>query len=465
VPKDIVRRSGSAGAIEFTRFVMISTRRIFLMSAPLAGRAARAASPNDRIRVGIAGIRGRGYFLAQTLHGLKSENVEVAAICDVDATALAARGANFEKLSGRKPATHGDMRRMIEDRSLDAILHATPTNWHALGGIWTLQAGKDAYIEKPLALTLEEGRLLVKATQRYQRIVQHGTQCRSSPEILEARDQIRRGVIGEVYMARGVAHKYRPSIGKLQPVKPPASLDYDMWRGPAPMIPYSANQVHYLWHWFWDTGNGDMGNLAVHGLDSIRMLLDIEEMPTMVQSMGGDFVFHDDARECPTVQTTAFRFGSRKLFIDYSLRNGYSNTEAGMGEAIPFTMGDPRDSCAPILLGSEGFMIQPDYISYRTYLGRDRKPGPSRIGTGPKDPAAWHLANFLKAMRSRKTSDLTADVEQGRKSSALCHLSNIAYRVGRTLRIDPKTEEILGDAEAARLASRACRAPYQLPAV
>ena len=435
------------------------------MSAPLVSGAVRAASANDRIRAGIAGIRSRGYFLARTLQGMTRDNVEVAAFCDVDAEPLAAKAADFEKLSGRKPAVYADMRKMIDDRSLDVILHATPTNWHALGGIWTMQAGKDAYIEKPLALTLEEGRMLSRAAQRYQRIVQHGTQCRSSPEILEAREQIRRGVIGEVYMARGIAHKYRPSIGKLQPGKPPGHLNYETWRGPAPMKPYSPNQVHYLWHWFWDTGNGDMGNLAVHGLDVMRMMLDIEEAPSQVQSMGGDFVFKDDARECPTVQTTAYRFGSRKLLIDYSLRNGYSNTEQGMGEGIPFTMGDPRDSCATIFLGSEGFLIQPDYISYRTYLGRDRKPGPSRIGTGPADPAAWHLSNFLKAVRSRKTSELTADVEQGRKSAALCHFSNIAYRVGRTLRIDPATEEILGDAEAAKLAGRSWRAPYQLPAV
>ena len=425
----------------------------------------RGLAANDRIRVGIVGIRSRGYFLAKTLYGMAAENVEVTAFCDVDAEPLAAKAAQFEKLSGRKPEVYGDMRKMLEDRSIDVVVHATPTNWHALGGIWTMQAGKDAYIEKPLALTLEEGRLLAQAAHHYNRIVQHGTQCRSSPEILEMRDQIRRGVIGEVYMARGIAHKYRPSAGKLQPSRPPANLNYDMWRGPAPMIPYSANQVHYLWHWFWDTGNGDMGNLAVHGLDVMRMVLDIEEAPTQVQSMGGDFVFSDDARQCPTVQTTAYRFGKRKLLIDYSLRNGYSNTESGMGEAIPFTMGDPRDACATIYLGSEGYLIQPDYISYRTYLGRDRKPGPSRVGRGPADPAAWHLANLLKAMRSRKTSDLAADVEQGCKSAALCHFSNIAYRVGRTLRIDPKTEEIVGDPEAAQLARRSSRAPYQLPTI
>jgi predicted dehydrogenase len=436
------------------------------MAAPLAQRAARAAaSPNDRIRVGVAGIRNRGSFLAKTLFGMKDANAEVVAFCDVDSAPLRAKGAEFEKLSGRKPALYGDMRKMLEDRSIDVVLHATPTNWHTLGGLWTMQAGKDVYIEKPLALTPEESRLLVQAARRTNRIVQHGTQCRSSPEILELKEQIQKGVIGEVYMARGIDYKYRPSIGKLAPTTPPADLDYDMWRGPAPMIPYSANQVHYLWHWFWDTGNGDMGNIAVHGLDVIRMVLDIEEAPSQVQSMGGSFVFRDDARECPTVQTSAFRFANRKLFVDYSLRNGHTNTEAGMGDLIPFTLSDPRESTASLYMGSEGFAIQPDYTSYRTYLGRDRKPGPSRIGTGPSDPAAFHLANFLKAVRSRKSSDLTADVEQGRKSALWCQLANIAYRVGRTLNVDPTTGEILGDADAIKLCRRSYRAPYHLPSV
>lgn len=445
---------------------MTTSRRTFLMAAPLAARPARAAaSPNDRIRVGVAGIRSRGSGLTKAIFGMKDANAEVVAICDVDDAPLQAKGSEFEKLSGRKPALYGDMRKMLDDRSIDVILHATPTNWHALGGLWTMQAGKDAYIEKPLALTPEESRLLVQAARRTNRIVQHGTQCRSSPEILEMKEQIQRGVIGEIYMARGIDHKYRPSIGKLSPATPPAALNYDMWRGPAPMKPYSANQVHYLWHWFWDTGNGDMGNIAVHGLDVIRMMLDLDEFPSHVQSMGGDFVFRDDARECPTVQTSAFRFAKRKLLIDYSLRNGYTNTEAGMGDLIPFNLGDPRDSTATIFMGSEGFLIQPDYTSYRTYLGRDRKPGPSRVGTGPSDPMAWHLANFFKAVRSRKYSDLTADVEQGYKSALWCQLANIAYRTGRTLKIDPQTGEILGDPEAVSMCRRMYRAPYQLPTV
>jgi len=419
---------------------------------------------NDRIRVGIAGVKGRGFALLRSLVEMgKDKNVEVAALCDVDSVALAKRAAACEKLNGGKRVVAvGDMRRMIEDRSLDAIVHATPTNWHALGAIWTMQAGKDAYVEKPLALTLWEGRKVVEAARKYGRIVQHGTQCRSSPEILEAMTLLREGAIGEPYLVRGIGHKYRPGIGPLKPETPPATLNYEMWRGPAPMKPYSANQVHYNWHWFWDTGNGDLGNLAVHGLDVARMALGLDGLPDRVQSMGGSFVFHD-AKETPNFQTSVFRYTKRNVMLEYSIRNAFSNTEGGMGESIPFTLGDKRDSHAVIIYGSEGYMLLPDYTSYYIHLGRDRKLAKHRIGTGDRDPVGFHLANFLQAMRSRKSADLTAEAEVGRKSAALCHLANIAYRVGRTLKVDPATEEIAGDAEASALATRAFRRGYEVP--
>ena len=228
------------------------------------------------------------------------------------------------------------------------------------------------------------------------------------------------------------------------------------------MKPYSANQVHYNWHWFWDTGNGDLGNLAVHGLDVARMALGLDGLPDRVQSMGGDFVFHD-AKETPNYQTSVFRYTKRNVMIEYSIRNAYSNSEGGMGESIPFTLGDKRDSHAVIIYGSEGYMLLPDYISYYIHLGRDRRLSKKRIGTGGRDPVGFHIKNFLLAMRSRKVADLAADAEEGRKSAALCHLANIAYRVGRTLKIDPITEEISGDAEASALSTRGYRQSYEVP--
>ena len=445
----------------------MNTRREFLQASAVCLAPAflsGGVAANDRIRIGIAGVKGRGFALCRSLFEIgKDDNVEVAAICDVDSKALSKRAAACEKLNGGKrvPAV-GDMRRMIEDKSIDAIVHATPTNWHALGAIWTMQAGKDAYVEKPLALTLWEGRKVVEAARKYGRIVQHGTQCRSSPQILEAMELLRDGAIGDVYLVRGMGHKYRPSIGPLKPDTPPSTLDYEMWRGPAPMKPYSANQVHYNWHWFWDTGNGDLGNLAVHGLDVARMALELDGLPDRVQSMGGNFVF-DDAKETPNFQTSVFRYTKRNVMLEYSIRNAYSNSEGGMGESIPFTLGDPRDSHAVIIYGSEGYMLLPDYISYYIHLGRDRTLVKKCVGTDDRDPVGFHLRNFLQAMRSRKSADLTAEAEEGRKSAALCHLANIAYRVGRTLNVDPATEEIANDAEASSLATREFRQGYEVP--
>ncbi|WP_321476893.1 Gfo/Idh/MocA family oxidoreductase [uncultured Paludibaculum sp.] len=442
------------------------TRRTILASAAAAAPALPRSpgSANNRIRVGIAGVSGRGNSLMKSIHRLAAEDVEVAALCDVDASALAKRAAEFQQLTGKPVPTVPDMRRMLDDKSIDAVIHTTPTNWHSLGGLWTLQAGKDAYIEKPLALTLDEGERLVAATRKTNRIVQHGTQCRSGPEILEAMHLLREGVIGDIYLARGIGHKYRPGIGQLAPQAPPSTLNYDMWRGPAPMKPYSPNQVHYNWHWFWDTGNGEVGNLAVHSLDVMRMVLGLHEFPDRVQSMGGHLIF-DDCKEAPNVQTSVFHYANRRVVLEHSVRSGYTNSEAGMGEQIAFTLGDRRDAHGLIFYGTEGYMVLPDYISYYTYLGRDRKAGPTRVGTRPPEANEPHLVNFFKAMRSRKKGDLNAEVEEGRRSAALCHYANIAYRTGRTLQIDSQSGQIQNDPEAAALGRREHRAPYQLPVI
>lgn len=444
----------------------MKNRRELLQAAALSAAPAflpRGRGANSRIRLGIAGLHGRGFSLLRSLLQMTEDNVEVATLCDVDSEVLARRAGEFEKLSnGRRVATAPDMRRMIEDKSLDAIIHATPTHWHCLGGLWTIQAGKDAYIEKPLALTLAEGRKLVAAARKHDRIVQHGTQCRSSPEVLEGMALLREGAIGEVAAARGLGHKYRPGIGPVKPAAPPPTLNYDMWRGPSPMKPYSANQVHYNWHWFWDTGNGDFGNLGVHGLDVMRMALNLSGVPERVQSMGGNFFFHD-AKETPNYQTSAFRYRGRNVLLEYSVRNGCTNSEAGMGESIPFTMGSKFDAHAVIIYGSEGFMLIPDFVSYYVYLGRNRKLVKKRVGTGSAESNIPHLRNFFKAMRSRKHTDLNADVEEGRRSAAMCHLANIACRVRRTLVLNPQTEQILGDPEATALTSRTFRPPYDLP--
>jgi predicted dehydrogenase len=444
-------------------------RREFIgrSAAALGAAAGGALGANDRVRVVIVGVGGRGRAHIHSIHEIAGDNVELAAICDVDEKFLQLRAAECEKLLGRKIAVHTDLRRVLDDRSIDAVIHATPTNWHGLAGVWTLQAGKDAYIEKPLAHNVAEGRKLIEATRKYRRIVQHGTQCRSSPGILEGVAKLKAGVIGEVFLAKGIGYKWRPSIGRARPQDPPSTLHYDLWLGPAPWKPYAENHLHYNWHWFWDTGNGDMGNIGVHGLDLIRMALDLEDHPTTIQGMGGHYMYDDD-REAPDCQSVWFQFAGRKLMVGYEVRSGNTNTEAGLGDPhlFPFRLGRAkRDAQGVVFVGREGIMLFPDYTSYHVFFGPDRKPGPHGAGEGDPLANVPHLRNFFQAVRSRKESELTANVEEGHRSAALCHLGNIATRLRSTLTFDPRKERFAGNPEADRLLGRTCRKPYVMPAV
>jgi predicted dehydrogenase len=256
-------------------------RRTGGLALSSAAVSSRVLGANDRLRAAVIGVKGRGRVHMNCIHKMAGENVELAAIVDVDETVLGERAAGFEKLSGARPTAHTDLRRVLDDKSIDLVFHATPTHWHGLAGLWTLQAGKDAYIEKPLAHNVVEGRKLVEAARKHARIVQHGTQCRSSPEILEGIEKLKAGVIGEVFLAKGIGYKWRPSIGRAKAQDPPRTLHYDLWLGPAAWKPYSENHLHYNWHWFWDTGNGDMGNIGVHGLDLIRLGLNLTECPVV----------------------------------------------------------------------------------------------------------------------------------------------------------------------------------------
>lgn len=443
---------------------MPSRRELIAGSALTFAPAFQARGANDRLRAAVIGVKGRGRVHMNCVHKLAGENIELAAVCDPDETVLQQRAADFEKLSGKRIAAHTDMRRLLEDKSIDVVFHATPTHWHGLGALWTLEAGKDAYVEKPLAHNLVEGRKLVEAARRHKRIVQHGTQCRSGEEILEGIEKLRQGVIGEVFLARAVSYKWRPPIGKPKPQDPPKTLHYDLWLGPAAWKPYSENHVHYNWHWFWETGNGDMGNIGVHSLDIIRLGLNLTEHPTRVYSTGGRFMYDD--RDTPDYQAVHYEFAGRKLMVSQEVRNGITNTEAGCGDLdrFPFRLGPNKtDAQGVIFIGREGYMVIPDYTSYHVFLGQQRKPGPKRSGTGDPFPDTPHIANFLKAVRSRKESDLAAPVLEGHLSAALCHLGNIAYRVGRPLTFDPKTERCVGDPEANRLLGRAYRKPFVLP--
>jgi predicted dehydrogenase len=436
------------------------SRREFLAAAALSAAPALAASklsPNDRIRVAIIGLRGRGRDHIKSFHELAKDNVEIATFCDVDQSVLQQRTADYEKLSGRKVPAANDMRRVLDDKTIDVVGFATPNHWHALGTVWACQAGKDVYVEKPGSHTFYEGRKIVEAAARYDRIVQHGTQNRTSPNIVEAIQKLKEGVIGRVYLARGVAFKTHPPVGKIQAEPTPAGLDWDRWQGPAPARPYSK-VIHRSWHLLWDYGNGDIGNQGVHELDIMRWGLGLDTHPTKIASMGGSYI-HKDDQQAPQIHTVMYEYAGRDVLLTFETRSGWTNTEAGMGAEYPFL--DKKNVVGVIFIGTEGFMIIPDYSSYRTFLGPKRTPGPSKVGEG--DIANLpHFANFIQAVRSRKPSDLTAGPRELHLSAALPHFANIAWRTGRMLRFDAKQERFVGDDEANRLLTRKYRAPYSL---
>jgi len=431
----------------------------------------RVFGANDRVRVAVAGIRGQGFGHIQDWSG--EPGVEVAAVCDVDESVISQRLGEMERRGLPKPAVFKDFRKLLEDKSIDAVSIATQNHWHSLMGIWACQAGKDVYVEKPCSHNLWEGRQLVRAAEKYKRAVMHGTQGRSAGGYIEGIRQLSRGLIGEVYMARGLCFKIRDTIGKAKQEAAPAGVDYDLWTGPAPMKPFTKNRFHYNWHWIWDTGNGDMGNQGVHEMDMARWGLGVG-LPNKISAIGGHFIFDDD-QETPNTLTASFEFnmpdGKRKMLV-FEVRHWISNTEAEIGmpgfgagaQAIPGAAGEasrqqPQAMCGNLYYGSKGYVAMAGYESFKSWLGANHEPGPSKT----EGHNRW--ANFVEVVRSRKMEKLNAPIEEGHISSALVHLANASYRLGRTLHFDPKTEQVIGDEEANKLLRGTYRKPYVVPEV
>jgi len=420
-------------------------RRHFLMSTTAAAAASRPSmlhSANDTIRVGVVGIRSRGGDHIKGFANLP--NVEVAALCDIDQNVLESRVKDVEKLGKRRPATYVDVRKLLEDKSIDAVTIAAPNHWHTLMTIWACQAGKDVYVEKPCSHNIFESRQIVAAAGKYQRIVQQGSQSRSSTALREAMQQMHGGLLGEVYMARGLCFKPRNTIGKT-PVEPvPPGVDYDLWTGPAPLRPFTRNRFHYNWHWFWDTGNGDFGNQGIHEVDKCRWGLGVT-YPTRVSATGGKVMFDDD-QETPNVLMVNYEFeaGGKKKLMVFEVRHWHTNSEGG-------------SKVGNLFYGEKGYMVIDWYERAATFMGPKEEPGPSWRAGGD------HYANFIQAMRSRKPSDLTCPIEEGAISCTLMHLGNISYRLGRSLRFDARTMSCPGDEEANRMFTRDYRRPFVVP--
>jgi predicted dehydrogenase len=433
----------------------MNRRHFFLRTAVAASglKASALASPNETIRVGIAGIRGQGRSHIREYGAMK--NVEIAAVCDIDESVLDERIAEIEKMGRKRPDRYVSFRKMLEDKSLDAISIATPNHSHTLQTIWACQAGKDVYVEKPCSHNMFESRQIVAAARKYNRLVQHGTNSRSTVGLREAVAKLEEGVIGDVYMSRGLCFKWRDTIGRAPEEPVPSGVHYDEWLGPAPKRAFTRNRFHYNWHWFWDYGNGDFGNQGIHELDICRWGLGVT-YPTKVSAMGGHFMFDDD-QETPNTLVVTYEFngrGNKRQLMVFEVRHWITNHEAGIGEREGKRGGN---TVGNLFYGSNGYMAIDGYATYKTFLGKEQEPGPARSEGGSN----WR--NFIDALRTRKREDLNADIEEGAISCALMHLGNIAYRVGRTLEFDPVSLEVKGDAEANALFKRNYRAPYVVP--
>lgn len=410
----------------------------------LKNSTAAWAGANEKLRVAVLGVRGRG---GSHLGGFQSqENVEIATICDIDENLFEdCLKKHFDERNLTRPKVETDLRKVMDDKDIDIVSIATPNHWHSLAAIWACQAGKDVYVEKPISHNVFEGRRLVEIAAETGRIVQHGTQIRSSAGIIEAVQKLNEGVIGEVYMARGLCYRWRPSIGTTPVAEVPKGVHYDLWLGPAPESPFSENRFHYNWHYMWDYGNGDIGNQGVHQLDVARWGLGVK-LPSRVTSSSGMFIYDDD-KEVPNVITTSYEYpndGPRGKMLVFDTRPYYTNDEKGAKVGVLF-------------YGSEGYMVIDSYNRYQTYLGKNEEAGPTR------DEGGDHYGNFIQAVRAKDPSILNANAEEGHLSSALAHIGLASARLGRSLEFDPVREKFIGDAEANQLITRVYRKPFVVP--
>ncbi len=472
------------------------SRRSFLKRAAatafplvtIAGTKAsgRVLGANDVIRVGVAGIHGRGK--GHIGEYLKQQGCQVTYLIDPDRSLFESRGKAIQEKYGRGPRCVQDIRQALDDKNLDVISIATPNHWHSLMTIWACQAGKDVYVEKPLSHNVAEGRRAVEAARKYGRVVQHGTQQRSSRERASEIAAVQSGKYGKLQVSKGYCCKPRWSIGRKELTAPPADLAFDLWLGPAPEQPYHGNLVHYNWHWFWDFGNGDIGNQGVHEIDVARWAVKGGTLPTRVWSLGGRFAYQDQG-QTPNTQMAVFEYGDAIVLFEVR----------GLVDKHP----------------DFKFRVQNEYYTDRGMITKGQfyphgggKPEPLAkldVKVTPGGP----FGSFLHAVRSRRVEDLNADVEHGHYSAALCHLANTSYRLGeqvpfesstqrlgdnrqvvetfqnlrenlkavgvklqettyqlgRVLTINPETERFTGEgsAEANRLLTRTYRAPYVVP--
>src|SRR3954470_11458755 len=363
-------------------------RRNFFITTAAAAAASSTVfgSPNDTIRVATIGLRGRGKDHIKEITG--QPNVELVALCDIDQKVLDAAAANVEKITQKKPAIYTDYRKLLEDKSIDAISIATPNHWHTLMTIDACRAGKDVYVEKPCSHNIFEAKQIVAAARKYNKMVQQGRQSRSSVALQDGVKQMREGLIGDIYLSRGLCYKWRDTIGTKAVSDPPSYVDYDLWQGPAQKVPFKENRFHYNWHSYWAYGNGDLGNQGIHEVDIARWALGVK-YPTKVSAIGGKFMFDDD-QETPNTLNCAFEFaeaGKPTKMMEFEVRHWMTNGEATVHER-------GNNAIGALYYGSKGYMAVDSYTSYKTWLGKEQTPGPAASQGGD------HYQNFIDAVKT-----------------------------------------------------------------
>jgi predicted dehydrogenase len=449
-------------------------RRHFVhgVTAAIATAGFPILGANDRISLGVVGLGGRGTDHLK-YYSTFTADCRIAAICDVNQAARERAGALVRKLVNYSPTEHTDMRAVFDSKEIDAVSLPLPNHWHALATIWACQAGKDVYVEKPASHNLFEAVQMVAAARKYNRVVQVGSQSRSITHKKHAVQLLRDGAIGQVYHARGLCFRRRFSIGHTPDTAVPVGLDWDRFLGPAQMKPYSKNKFAYNWHWFWDTGNGDIGNQGVHEMDICLWGLGRGGWPSSATSTGGKYVWRDD-QETPNTQHAVFEFDDAQITFD--VRNLPTTPEGLIPMRTRSFIGNIFfGDLGVLVVDPEGFQV---YRSTLAALSPEQAAAPDarraekyektmdeKAVEGDEEATKPHMKNFLDAVRARDYRKLNADIAIGARAASFCHLANISQRTGRTLRVSQTTGKFIDAGDANALYSRDYREPYVVPAV
>jgi predicted dehydrogenase len=450
------------------------TSRRFFLGAVTAAAATRVWGANDKIGVAIVGIGGRGTSHLNIYS--KMGDVRVVGLCDVNQAALERAQATLLKNTGGKAKEYVDMREAFANPEVEAVSIATPNHWHALAAIWAMQAGKDVYGEKPACYNIHEGQRMIEVMHETKRVMQVGSQHRSTPFKMRAMDAVHGGLIGDIYLAKGLCFKRRASIGHAADEPTPPGVDWDLFLGPAPMRPFNPLRFKYNWHWFWDTGNGDIGNQGVHEIGMCRWGMGDPQWPETAYAQGGKYAYTDD-QETPNTLLADYNYGNREIVFEVrGLLTGGEGTPAvhragppAAGAVAPPTSTAPMATAphvgAPLNItvgnlyyGTNGWAAMSD-AGFQAFKGESDEVVMDERPEKGMDTTGLHMQNFLAACRSRNYKELHDGLENAYLSAGLCHLANISYRVGRKLTIE-SGPKFTNDPDANKLLTRNYRKPY-----